>query len=249
VATGSKQRARQPGAPLLSSQAHDALLEAIRRGDFPDDKLPPEGDLAYQLGVSRTTLRAALQQLEHDGILSRRRGIGTRIIATAPGRLQLELGKLVALDELVRQHGHESSTDIIEVRTARLPELSAQLDLPPTSEWHVITKVWRADGKPAALLVDHVPRSIISELPTNDELLATIFRLFDDCGPERIALARAELVPMLAEADVRRHLQLRPRQGHLRIWQRHFGVSGRQLATSRIDVNDELIRFELVRKV
>jgi GntR family transcriptional regulator len=236
-------------APLLSRQAHDALLAAIKRGEFPNRKLPPEGDLADRLGVSRTTLRAALQQLEHDGILLRRRGIGTRIVPASESRLQLELGRLVALDELVREHGHESTTEIIDVQIKVLPELSRELDIEPVSEWHVITKLWRADGHAAALLVDHVPRAIIADLPTDDELLATIFRLFAQIGPEPIAHARAELVPMAADTAVSELLGIRRRKPYLRLWQRHYGLSGRQLATSRLDVNDQSIRFELVRKI
>jgi GntR family transcriptional regulator len=233
----------------LSTQARDALLAAIRRGDFPDKKLPPEETLATSLGVSRTTVRAALQQLEHDGILSRRRGIGTRIVPASETRVQLELGRLVSLDDLLREHGHESTTDILSVRRKRLPSLSREIGLDESSEWHVIEKLWRADGHPAALLVDHIPLAWIPVLPPQRRLLETIFRLFAEAGPGPIAHARAELVPMLAEPDVAEQLHLERGRPHLRVWQRHYGLSGEQLATSRLDVNDQLIRFELLRKV
>src|SRR5581483_10267864 len=93
-------------------------------------------------------------------------------------RLQLELGRLVALDELVREHGQESITEILDVRIDVLPELSKEIGLAAGSEWHIIRKVWRADRRPAALLIDHVPRAMIADLPADDELLGTIFRLF-----------------------------------------------------------------------
>jgi GntR family transcriptional regulator len=233
----------------LSRQARDALLVAIRAGEFPDGRLPPEDDLAASLGVSRTTVRAALQQLEHDGILSRRRGIGTRIVPASETRVQLELGRLVSLDDLLHERGHDSTTEILSVRRDLLPELSRELDLPEASEWHVVEKLWRADGHPAAVLVDHIPCALLAELPTDRRLLETIFRLMSEVGPEPIAHARAELVPMVAEGSVAEQLQVDPGWPHLRVWQRHYGVSGKQLAISRLDVNDAFIRFELVRKV
>jgi len=233
----------------LSSQARDALLVAIKGGEFPDGRLPTEEDLATSLGVSRTTIRAALQQLEHDGILSRRRGVGTRIVPASETRVQLELGRLLSLDDLLHERGHASTTEILSVKRDLLPDLSLELELPETSEWHVIEKLWRADGHPAAVLVDHIPCALLRDLPSDRRLLETIFRLMSEAGPEPIAHARVELVPMLAERAVAERLQLAHGEPHLRVWQRHYGISGKQLATSRLDVNDEFIRFELVRKV
>ncbi len=61
----------------LTERARETLLAAIRGDAFAQGRLPPEADLAEQLGVSRATLRAALQSLEADGLISRRRRHGT----------------------------------------------------------------------------------------------------------------------------------------------------------------------------
>jgi GntR family transcriptional regulator len=235
--------------PTLARQTHDALLRAIRRGEFPNGKLPPENGLAAELGVSRTTVRAALQRLEHDGLLSRRRGIGTRIVMLDGGRFQLDLTRLASLEDLLRDRGYESSTEIVDVRRDVLPALSKELGLPPESEWHVVEKIWHADGYPAALLRDHIPLAILPKLPPNVDLLGTIFRLFAEAGPEPIAVARVELVPMVADAATAKQLQIAPRSAHLRLWQRHYSASERLLAISRLDVNDRFVRFEMLRTI
>lgn len=233
----------------LSRQTHAALLEAIRGGEFPDGKLPAENDLARRLGVSRTTVRAALQVLEQDGILSRRRGIGTRVVPRGDGPIQLELTRLANLDDLLRERGHEPRTKIVGVATAVLAELSIEFELNPKAEWHVIEKLWYADDRPAALLRDHIPCDLLPELPENPELIGTIFRLFDEVGPESIALARVELIPRTADADVAKRLEIDPGDAYLRLWQRHYGRSGAALAASRLDVNDQFIRLEIVRRL
>ena len=60
----------------LTEQARSAILEAIVDKRF-DERLPSEEALAEMLSVSRTTIRTALQSLEQEGIITRKRAIGT----------------------------------------------------------------------------------------------------------------------------------------------------------------------------
>ena len=236
------------GAPSLAKRTREAVLQAIRNGRFADGRLPPENELAAALGVSRTTVRAALLTLEQDGILSRRRGIGTRVMA-AGGPAQLELNRLAALDDLLRERGHEPSTSIVGVERIVAPEVADRLGYPPETEWHAIEKLWFADGEPAALLRDYVPCTLIPELPESSDVIGTIFRLFEEYGPEPIVIARVEIVPMTANRDIAQQLQIDKREPYLRLWQRHFGADRGAMAISRLDVNDHFIRFEMTRRI
>ena len=68
----------QRGPIPLWFQIKERLREAIQRGEFaPGDALPPESALNRRFGISRTTARAALDSLEHDGLVSRRSGHGS----------------------------------------------------------------------------------------------------------------------------------------------------------------------------
>jgi GntR family transcriptional regulator, transcriptional repressor for pyruvate dehydrogenase complex len=83
-------------APVTAVPAHELVLEQLRRsihlGQFvAGDKLPPERELARQLGVSRTTVREAVRVLEEDGMVEIRRGstggIIVRTRTTRPAEL------------------------------------------------------------------------------------------------------------------------------------------------------------------
>ncbi len=67
------------GSVSLTNRATESILASIFADRFEDGRLPPEGDLAVMLGVSRTTVRAALQSLEQHGVLTRRPGRGTQV--------------------------------------------------------------------------------------------------------------------------------------------------------------------------
>src|SRR4051794_9292032 len=82
LASGHRGGSRQRGSAVsLAREVREGLLQRMRAGEFADGRLPPEADLARELGVSRTTVRAALHTLEQDGIVSRRRRHGTIVNA------------------------------------------------------------------------------------------------------------------------------------------------------------------------
>jgi DNA-binding GntR family transcriptional regulator len=66
----------------LYFQIAENLKEAIQAGAIaPGERLDNELGLAEQLGVSRPTVRQAIQRLVHEGLVVRRRGLGTVVVA------------------------------------------------------------------------------------------------------------------------------------------------------------------------
>src|SRR5262245_49461006 len=89
----------------LTEQARTAILEAILDKRF-DERLPSEESLAEMLNVSRTTIRTALQSLEQDGIITRKRAIGTTINAhVRPSTLALQ--RMTGFDRLLTEKGYK----------------------------------------------------------------------------------------------------------------------------------------------
>jgi DNA-binding FadR family transcriptional regulator len=98
-----------PGAPGASKPAGGARLfettqQAIR--DFilrhrlkANDPLPPEGQLAQELGISRTSVREAVKALESLGVLESRSGVGLRVRAFSLQPLVENLGYGIELDD------------------------------------------------------------------------------------------------------------------------------------------------------
>jgi GntR family transcriptional repressor for pyruvate dehydrogenase complex len=91
----------------------------IRDGELNEgDRLPPERDLANQFGVSRTTLRDAIRELELLGYLAVRQGGGT--VVRNPG------GEALATPfrTLLRGHPHLAE-DLVQFRHMLEPEVAA----------------------------------------------------------------------------------------------------------------------------
>lgn len=101
---------RRPTLPV-SEQVTGRLRQRIANGEWTTgDRLPGERQLAEDMGVSRVSVRAALQTLKTQGFLASVQGGGTRLVATAP---EIETG----LTELIRKKA-DNLHDLADVRIA-----------------------------------------------------------------------------------------------------------------------------------
>jgi GntR family transcriptional regulator, transcriptional repressor for pyruvate dehydrogenase complex len=82
----------------ITEQILTQVRDLIARGELrPGDRLPPERDLAVNLGVSRPSVRAALKSLISMGVLRARRGSGTYVTDGPPELVSEPLTLLAAL--------------------------------------------------------------------------------------------------------------------------------------------------------
>jgi len=93
-----------------------ALAEAIAEGCHPvGSVLPNEFELAEQFAVSRSTVRAALRELQASGLVSRKRNVGTRVEALTPPRSSGGFAQTLGSIEAVQQFGVETERHVQRV--------------------------------------------------------------------------------------------------------------------------------------
>jgi GntR family transcriptional regulator len=154
----------------------DALSEALRLGIAgPSDRLPSERRLAARLGISRVTLRRALDELAQDGLLARRQGAATRVAR----RVEKMLSTLTGFSDEMRARGIEPGQRWISRRSlAPSPAEAMALGLSPGDSIIRLVRVRLADGHPIAIERAAVPQAILpsGELVT-DSLYDALARL------------------------------------------------------------------------
>jgi DNA-binding GntR family transcriptional regulator len=155
----------RPGKPSLVDVAEEALRTWLQTGRHrPGDRLPPEQELSGQLGISRGTLRTALQRLEESGEIVRRQGSGTYVGRSASSALDEGLEKLVSYRELARRRGVKLELGNLEIEERRLgPELGELFGVDPNTNAIHVTRVLVLDGDAGAWMRDVVHPEV--ELP------------------------------------------------------------------------------------
>jgi DNA-binding GntR family transcriptional regulator len=124
----------------------------------PGDRLPPELELAAMLGVSRGTLRTALDRLEETGEITRRQGSGTYLgQAARPTAFHEGLEVLRPYSELAERRGVLLTVRDLEVAERPIgTEVGTVFGLDPVTPAWTITRTILADGEPVALMCDVV---------------------------------------------------------------------------------------------
>lgn len=152
----------------LYHQIAQPLEELINSGKLqPGQLIEDEVSMARRLAVSRPTARRALQDLVGRGLLTRRRGVGTRV---TPSHVRRPLSLTSLNDDLVKA-GFEPRTEVLsyEVRLA-LDEEAAQLGCATGTEIVRIERRRWIDDRRLAVLTNLLPADIA---PTLTQLSTT----------------------------------------------------------------------------
>lgn len=123
--------------------------------------LPSEESLATTLGVARSTVREALRGLEHEGIITRRQGIGNFVSAHA-NRISGNLTALELFVETIQSAGFEAQLKTVAVQLVAVTDfIRGALETPADAETWRIDNLYLADGKPAILTRSFIPTTVV----------------------------------------------------------------------------------------
>jgi DNA-binding GntR family transcriptional regulator len=142
----------------LYFQVAKRLEELIESGGLaPGTRLDNEITLADRLGLSRPTMRQAIQHLVDKGLVVRKRGVGTQVVH---GRVRRQVGLTSLYDDLTRS-GRTPRTEVLSFAVEPAPdEVAVALRVAGGSDVITIERLRYADDEPLALLHNYLPVGI-----------------------------------------------------------------------------------------
>lgn len=110
----------------MHQQIKEEIIQKIESGDYePQSKLPTEAAFCDAFGVSRTTVRAALQQLTQEGYVIRRQGQGTFV---AEPKIRTNLSQTItSFNEQVASQGKKPTIKVLSLQVVAADEQLAEV--------------------------------------------------------------------------------------------------------------------------
>lgn len=143
------------GPVPLYFQISRRIEQAIHEEKLPaGSRLENEISLANRLGMSRPTIRRAIQELVDKGLLVRRRGIGTQVVH---GKVTRNV-ELTSLYEDLERAGQKPVTKVLSTEIGKADaQVAEQLNVPVGSPVLHIKRLRSADGVPISILENYLP--------------------------------------------------------------------------------------------
>lgn len=197
---------RSPTRAERARRIADVVRRHLTESAFPDGWLPDEHTLARSLGASRNAVREALALLRDEGLITRRRGLGTQVVAPKYGH---GLDRLAGLAETLTGYGTVTN----EVRTAHVvphaPQaITRRLGLPDGAEAVCLERLRRLGGAPLSVDTTWLTADIGRPLLDSDLAHRDVFDLIEETSGLRLGRAEITVHAVTADADTARLLDV-----------------------------------------
>lgn len=146
---------------LKHVRVRDYLRSLVTHELAVGDPIPSERALCERFGVSRMTVRQAVDALVVEGLLAREQGRGTFV---APGKVDLEV-RLASFGEEMQRRGMEPSSEVLAAEVVEAtPDIADALDILPGEMTFYLHRVRFADGEPMAIEQSWLPCRLVPGL-------------------------------------------------------------------------------------
>ncbi|MFR4286551.1 MAG: GntR family transcriptional regulator [Enterococcus italicus] len=205
-------------------QIHDDIKRKIEENIWQvGDRIPSERELSLHFGVSRMTLRQAIQNLSDEGILERKVGSGTYV---ANRKVQEKMTGTTSFTEIMLSQGRQPSSKVTSYFVTS--PSSSEIEKLALSEKQLVLRMERiryADGIPICFELASIPETLINQF-TKESITNSFYRILEDKG-FKIGRANQTISATEASEKIAEFLNIKRGDAVLRLRQVSFFDDGR----------------------
>ena len=216
---------RNKGEGPIYRKIKEDILQKIEAGEYKkSSRIEPERQLCLQYGVSRMTLRQAIEELASEGYLYKVQGRGTFVSTPA-----FQQKNLKSFTDTLRESGHEAKTKVLEMeRVHQMSRLCQLLEVPVSMPLVKIKRLRYADEIPTALETVCLPAMYAPGIEDED-LSSSLYNLLETKYQATVETVRCDMEACISDQMQMRIFELEKPEALLRVEGISIGAEGRKL--------------------
>ena len=227
----------------LFVKVSQCILEDIRTGKYKEI-LPAEQELAELYGVSRPTVRSALQKLNEENIVTTLHGRGT-FITRVHRDYRLRIDKMKGFYQLLVDAGHEVS--LKEQGYQKLEKLEVDYDLPEVffeGDVYIARRTLFSNGIPSIYIEEYIPASYL-KISDFSNLPNSIYDIATKLTNHKIKYTVSEFFPVLPPEPVAALFEIDPKTPVFMVKETHFNMVNNVMIYSQVYINTDNQKINL----
>ncbi len=191
-------------------QVAETLRRRIMTDEYVENSLiPPVPELEKEFNVSNITIRKALETLTQDGLLRRKRGVGTIVQKCERDLVVFELsGDFRRLVRSIEDLPVE--VEIIEMKSIPCPRYVAHmLSLDPDAHVLRVKKIRKHGGKPLSFYLHYADQSLLAKITKEKAEQKTFVALYEEITKTKLTALKQRIETVVADIDLSGFLQVR----------------------------------------
>ncbi len=234
--------------PSLTDQVKTNIKERIVNDEFDEGRIPPETELANDLGVSRTTVRDALSRLENEGAIFRRQGAGTFV--NPPGlQIRSRLEEIWSYEQVLEDHGYSPSVKVLSSHARPADAATTEaLALEKNAQVLFIEKLFLEDDEPVMLTINRIPIKIVHDAEYEADEAIPVYEFLEDHCDRTLGYYLSEIIPVSLSAGIARSLGVKRGTPTISFDEIGFDQNNEPIVRATSYFRDDLLRFRLIRR-
>ena len=216
----------------LYYQLVELLKNQIETHLLANDKLPSERELEKKYGVSRTTVRLALQELENEGYIYRRHGKGTFVSDLT--KQTANLAGVYSFTEEMKKIGKRPQTKVLSFEQEEADKrLARALQLSLGESVFKVSRLRLADNEPLMVETSYLPVKTFISLTQEQLEQKPLYDIFSEDFEQKIRLADEEFYASIATEEDAEVLEI------------HLGAPVLHLVRTTYNMKNEVIEYTI----
>ena len=226
------------GIPLYY-QLKEYLLKTIEESYKPGDLLPSEGEIEKQYGVSRITVRKAIEELAREGIVVKKQGKGTYVMEQ---KVLYDANTIGSLTQRLIQEDRHLETQSIEY--ILLTDAHHVKDILQCQELLCIKRFRLLDGQPFAIMHNYIA---VDRVPDIEERfgIESLYTFYREAYGITFAQAEETVEARAATEEQARLLEIEPNAPLLSLQRLSFDAKGKPIEFSDLLIKANMYRHKI----